>query len=291
MSTKYRQLVTQTFAGSDDHRQRSEWVEVDEEADVLACNERFDRSCVQVRPLTMLGVDLAGDADVRSLSVLVNDDLRIELLSSSGSSESAHETGDGWSEVHIQVGNRRTSRTTVGEFGLESSDLLVVPGGMSHESFDDEPSSRLIIRTRHPLKVAHGYPEGQPDTREEQGLIYLRPSAAAEAMDEGVSGGKHFELAGNDDIMIETTFRADDQRIYHKGYDQDEVHFQLSGRRATRTSQGEYMLETGDMLVIPPGVTHRNIGGMPTIRMVLYTKKPLQVADEYTARLESAWGK
>ena len=71
-------------------------------------------------------------------------------------------------------------------------------------------------------------------------------------MDEGVSGGKHFELVGNDDIMIETTFRADDQRIYHKGYDQDEVHFQLSGRRATRTSQGEYMLETGDMLVIPP---------------------------------------
>ena len=56
---------------------------------------------------------------------------------------------------------------------MESSDLLVVPGGMSHESFDDEPSRRLIVRTRRPLKVAHGYPDGQPDTRDEQGLIYL----------------------------------------------------------------------------------------------------------------------
>jgi hypothetical protein len=50
------------------------------------------------------------------------------------------------------------------------------------------------------------------------------------------------------------------------------------------------MLETGDMLLIPPGVAHRNVGGMPTIRIVLYTKNPLHIADEYTARLRGAWG-
>ena len=94
-------------------------------------------------------------------------------------------------------------------------------------------------------------------------------------VEEGGSGGKHFELVENADIMIETTHRSDAQRIYHRGFGQDEVAFQLSGRRATLTDQGEYMLETGDFLLIPPGTSHRNIGDMATIRIILYTRNPL----------------
>ena len=58
-------------------------------------------------------------------------------------------------------------------------------------------------------------------------------------VEEGGSGGKHLELVENADIMIETTHRLDAQRIYHRGFGQDEVAFQLSGRRATLTNQGE----------------------------------------------------
>ncbi|HKY06726.1 MAG TPA: hypothetical protein VJQ55_00715 [Candidatus Binatia bacterium] len=61
-----------------------------------------------------------------------------------------------------------------------------------------------------------------------------------------------------------------------------------SGRRATRTNQGEYMLDTGDFLLIPPGTSHRNVGDMATIRIVLYTRNPVRLAEEYMERAERA---
>jgi ribosomal protein L16 Arg81 hydroxylase len=48
------------------------------------------------------------------------------------------------------------------------------------------------------------------------------------------------------------------------------------------------MLETGDFLLIPPGTSHRNIGDMATIRIILYTRKPVRLADEYIERAKRA---
>jgi ribosomal protein L16 Arg81 hydroxylase len=48
------------------------------------------------------------------------------------------------------------------------------------------------------------------------------------------------------------------------------------------------MLETGDFLLIPPGTSHRNIGDMATIRIILYTRKPVRLADEYLERAKRA---
>jgi mannose-6-phosphate isomerase-like protein (cupin superfamily) len=294
MGTKIKQMVTHGYTGDRVHGERPAMVEIDEEEEVLGCSETFDRQAVHARPLKILKVDLAGDTLNRRIPVLVNDDVRIELATDREAADHDFQRSDGWHEVHVQVESATTSRTTAGEYPMKPSDLLVVPAGVSHRSAADEGGTRLIVSTRRPLRVADGYPaeENSPGAgdRPTEGCIHLRPSKAADAADESVSGGKHFELVVNEDIMIETTFRSDDQRVYHRGYDQDEVHFQLSGRRATRTSQGEFMLETGDMLLIPPGVTHRNIGGMPTIRIVLYTRKPLGVADEYVERLGDAWG-
>lgn len=266
-------------------------VDIDEEADVLSCCETFPRQAVQTRALKMLKIDLPGDGPARRIPVLVNDDVRVELATDRDAAETTFERADGWHEVHVQVESNTTSRTSAGNYSLEPSDLLVVPPGVTHQSAADSAATRLIVSTRRPLKVAPGYPADAASGRDSsEGCVFLRPSVAADEAEEGASGGKHFELVVNEDIMIETTFRSDDQRLYHRGYDQDEVHFQLSGRRATRTSQGEYMLETGDMLLIPPGVTHRNIGGMPTIRIVLYTRSPLSLADEYLERVGDAWG-
>jgi mannose-6-phosphate isomerase-like protein (cupin superfamily) len=268
-------------------------VEIDEEADVLSCSETFGRQAVHARPLKILGVDLPGDGSARRIPVLVNDDVRIELATDRQPSATDYRRADDWHEVHVQVESTTTSRTPTGDYPMEPSDLLVIPPGMSHSSSAAGAATRLIVSTRRPLRVADGYPAQESPTEAaaaDPDCIYLRPSAAADDVEEGTSGGKHFELVVNEDILIETTFRSDDQRVYHRGYDQDEVHFQLSGRRATRTSQGEFMLETGDMLLIPPGVTHRNIGGMPTIRIVLYTRNPLHIADEYSERLGDAWG-
>ncbi|HZS00327.1 MAG TPA: cupin domain-containing protein [Chloroflexota bacterium] len=296
MATKIKELVTRTFMGdrSGHDGERPPMVEIDEEADVLGCQERFERAATHVKPLKILKVDLPGDSATRRIPVLVNDDVRIELATTGAAAETSYAPAGGWYETHIQVEGTSTSRTVAGEYAMTPSNLLVAPPGASHHSTNDGPMSRLIVSTRRPLKVAAGYPLRESAATGDQGAgepcLYLRPGVAAESAEEGVSGGKHFELVVNDDLMIETTFRADDQRIYHRGYAQDEVHFQLTGRRATRTAQGEFVLETGDMLLIPPGVTHRNIGGMPTIRIVLYTRNPLRVADEYQARLGSAWG-
>lgn len=290
MGQRFRQLVTGLDAPQDKQggKRRPTMVEIDEDAEIINCAERFERHCVQVKPLQLLKVDVPGDRETQRLPVLVNDDVRIELLALRRASETVHDRADGWTEVHIGVENPRTSRTSRGDFALQPSDLLVVPSGVSHKSASEGPATRLIVATRRPMRVVEDYP-----VREQTApgaCLFLKPSEAADAVEEGVAGGKHFDLVANEDIRIEVTFRSDDQRIYHRGYGQDEVHFQLSGRRATRTSQGEYMLETGDMVLIPPGVSHRNVGGMPTTRIVLYAKHPLRVTGEYAARRQQAWG-
>jgi quercetin dioxygenase-like cupin family protein len=48
------------------------------------------------------------------------------------------------------------------------------------------------------------------------------------------------------------------------------------------------MLETGDFLLIPPGTSHRNIGDMATIRIILYTRNAVRLAGEYIERAERA---
>jgi mannose-6-phosphate isomerase-like protein (cupin superfamily) len=295
MGATYKQITSLSFAGiprpgDPPAPARPPLIDIDEDTDIWGSEEQFERPVVQVRPLRLMNVDLPGDDDVRRLPLLVNDDVRVELTTSKTPSEVTHGRTDGWHEVHIQVENVQVSRTPAGDFTLDASDLLVVPAGVSHESSSDTPSTTLIVSTRRPMRVAEGYPGEEAKETRSDGIIHLRPSAASDAAEEGPSGGKHFELLANEDLLIETTFRADDQRIYHKGYGQDEVHFQLSGRRATRTSQGEYLLETGDALLIPPGVAHRNIGGLPTVRIVLYARDQLNVPAEYQNRLHQAWG-
>jgi hypothetical protein len=48
------------------------------------------------------------------------------------------------------------------------------------------------------------------------------------------------------------------------------------------------MLDTADFLLIPPGTSHRNIGDMATIRVILYTRKSVRLADEYIDRAKRA---
>jgi quercetin dioxygenase-like cupin family protein len=193
----------------------------------------------------------------------------------------------GFCETQIQVQNRRLTQTSEGDFELDEGDVLVVPPNISHENSGNGRTTRLVVYTRSPVQIAQTYPVKQSVVPNKQ-CILLKPKTVLDKVEEGGSGGKHFELVENADLMIETTHRSDAQRIYHRGFGQDEVAFQLSGRRATLTSQGEYMLETGDFLLIPPGTSHRNIGDMATIRIILYTRNPLRLADEYAERARRA---
>jgi len=81
---------------------------------------------------------------------------------------------------------------------------------------------------------------------------------------------------------------GDAQRIYHRGFGQDEVHFNcLAGVRHLPTRENTCW-KTGDFLLIPPGTSHRNIGDMATIRIILYTRNPVRLADEYIERTKRA---
>jgi quercetin dioxygenase-like cupin family protein len=185
------------------------------------------------------------------------------------------------------VENKRVTQTPEGDFELAEGDVLVLPPNISHEHVGDGPTTRLVVYTRNPVQIAQGYPVNEGVVPNKQCTL-LKPAGVLDKVSEGGSGGKHFELVENADILIETTHRSDAQRIYHRGFGQDEVAFQLSGQRATRTDQGEYPLDTGDFLLIPPGTSHRNIGDMATIRVILYTRNPLRLAGEYIERAERA---
>lgn len=287
MRTKFKEVNTLSFIGNIGPKTERVWKEVDEETDIIGCKETFERPCQLIAPLSLLATDLPGDGDTKQIPIFINEDVRIELMHCRASKGTDGHRPAGFCETQIQVQNKRMTRTSEGDFELVEGDVLVVPPDITHENSGDGPTTRLVVYTRNPVQIAQTYPVKESAVPNKQCTL-LKPTTVLDKVEEGGSGGKHFELVENADLMIETTHRSDAQRIYHRGFGQDEVAFQLSGQRATRTSQGEYMLGTGDFLLIPPGTSHRNIGDMPTIRIILYTRKPVRLADEYIERAKRA---
>jgi quercetin dioxygenase-like cupin family protein len=287
MGTKFKEVNTLSFIGNIGPKTERVWKEVDEETDIIGCKDKVERPCQLSAPLKLLEKDLPGDTDTKQIPIFINDDVRMELLHCRSSKGKNGRTPAGFCETQIQVQNKRVTETSEGDFALDEGDVLVVPANISHENSGNGPTTRLIVYTRRPVQIARTYPVKESVVPNKQCTL-LKPTTVLDKVEEGGSGGKHFELVENEDIMIETTHRSDAQRIYHRGFGQDEVAFQLSGQRATRTSQGEYMLETGDFLLIPPGTSHRNVGDMATIRIILYSRKPVRLADEYVERAKRA---
>ncbi len=289
MATKIKEINSFSFIGNlAGEKTKSEFKDIDEDEDIINCKETFDRKCLLLKSLEILKVDLPGESDdTRQIPILINDDVRIELMTtrSTPNGDTGHKA-KGQYETYVQVENKCTTNTAQGDFELNEGDLLVVPPEIGHKNSGPEGTTRLIIYTRRTMHVAKGYPV----KGEEKDIIFLKPKEVLDLVEEGPSGGKHFELIENEDIMVETTIRSDSQKIYHKGFNQDEVAFQLTGRRATRTNQGEFMLETGDILWIPPGCSHRNIGDMLTTRIIMYTRNPLRMADEFNERMKKVEG-
>lgn len=287
MGDKYKEINTLSFIGNVGPKTERVWKEVDEEADIIGCKEKFARSCQLISALNLLKKDLPGDGDTRQVAIFVNDDVRMDLMYCRALKGTEGRRPEGFCETQIQVENHRVTRTSEGDFELTQGDVLVVPPDVSHEHSGAGPTARLIVYTRQPVQIAQSYPVKESAVPSKRCTL-LKPTTVLDKVQGGGSGGKHFELVENADMLIETTYRSDAQRIYHRGFGQDEVAFQLSGQRATRTNQGEYMLDTGDFLLIPPGTPHRNIGDMATIRIILYTKSPLRLADEFVERCRRA---
>jgi quercetin dioxygenase-like cupin family protein len=288
MGTKFKEVNTLSFIGNVGPKTERVWKEVDEEIDIVGCQDKHERACQHLTPLKLIAADLPGDGDTKQLAIFVNDDVRIELQYCRGAKgENGHRPA-GFCETQIQVQNQRVTNTSEGDFALEEGDLLIVPAKISHQNSGAGPTTRLIVYTRAPVQIGQTYPVKESVIPNKQCTL-LKPKTVLDKIDEGAaSGGKHFELVENADIMIETTHRSDAQKIYHRGFGQDEIAFQLSGQRATRTNQGDYMLDTADFLLIPPGTSHRNIGDMATIRVILYTRKSVRLADEYIERAKRA---
>jgi quercetin dioxygenase-like cupin family protein len=288
MGTKYKEVNTLSFIGNVGPKTERIWKEVDEEIDIIGCRDKHERACQFIAPLKLLQKNLPGDSDTKQLAIFVNDDVRIELQYCSGAKGANGHRPAGFCETQIQVQNQRVTNTAEGDFPLDEGDVLVVPANLSHDNSGSGPATRLIVYTRSPMQIGLTYPVKESVIPNKQCTL-LKPKTVLDKIDEGAaSGGKHFELVENADIMIETTHRSDAQKIYHRGFGQDEIAFQLSGQRATRTNQGDYLLDTADFLLIPPGTSHRNIGDMATIRVILYTRKSVRLADEYIERAKRA---
>lgn len=288
MGTKFKEINTLSFIGNIGPKTERLWKEVDEEQDIIGCQDRHERACALIKPLKLLQADLPGDGDTKQLPIFVNDDVRIELQYCRAAKGANGHRPAGFHETQIQVQNSRVTHSSEGDFALDEGDVLVLPPNVSHENSGNSPTTRLIVYTRAPMQIGHTYPVKESVIANKQSIL-LKPATVLDKIDEGAaSGGKHFELVENADIMIETTYRSDAQKIYHRGFNQDEIAFQLTGQRATRTNQGDFMLDTADFLLIPPGTSHRNIGDMATVRVILYTRNAVRLAAEYVERAKRA---
>ena len=227
MGTKFKEVNTLSFIGNIGPKTERVWKEVDEEVDIVGCQEKAPRPCQHLSPLKLLQTDLPGDPDTKQLPIFVNDDVRMELQYCRGAKGANGHRPTGFCETQIQLQSKRITKTSEGDFELDVGDVLVIPPSIDHENTGNGPTTRLIVYTKQPVQIAHTYPVKQSVIPNKQ-CTFLKPTTVLDKIDEGTaSGGKHFELVENADILIETTHRSDAQKIYHRGFGQDEVAFQL----------------------------------------------------------------
>ena len=212
MGTKFKEVNTLSFIGNIGPKTERVWKEVDEEVDIIGCKDKFERPCQLIAPLNLLTKDLAGDGDTKQIPIFINDDVRIELMHCRSSKGADGRRPAGFCETQIQVQNKRVTKTSEGDFELEVSDVLVVPTNISHENNGNGPTTRLIVYTRSPVQIARTYPVKESVVPNKQCTL-LKPTTVLDKVEEGGSGGKHFELVENADIMIETTHRSDAKNL------------------------------------------------------------------------------
>src|SRR5512132_2777990 len=80
MGTKFKEVNTLSFIGNVGPKTERVWKEIDEEVDIIGCNDKFDRPCQLIAPLDLLAKDLPGDGDTKQIPIFINADVRIELM-------------------------------------------------------------------------------------------------------------------------------------------------------------------------------------------------------------------
>jgi hypothetical protein len=145
MGTKFKEVNTLSFIGNIGPKTERVWKEVDEEADIIGCKNKFERRCQLIAPLNLLEKDLPGDGDTKQISIFINDDVRMELMHCRSSKGEDGRRPAGFCETQIQVQNRRLTQTSEGDFELDEGDLLVVPPNISHENSGNGRTTRLVV--------------------------------------------------------------------------------------------------------------------------------------------------
>ena len=136
MPTMIKEINSFSFIGNmGGQESKREWKEIDEEADIMQCKEKFDRPCLLLKPLDVLRTALPGDKDgTRHLPVLSNDQVSIELVTTTASSDETPPRLRGMHEVQVQLGEPRTTKTPQGDFELQEGDLLAIPPEVSRSN-------------------------------------------------------------------------------------------------------------------------------------------------------------
>ena len=107
-------------------------------------------------------------------------------------------------KLRFKCRNKRVTKTSEGDFELTEGDVLVVPNEITMKTTAmAQPRVWSFIhedQCRSPKPI----PSKESVIPNKQCTL-LKPTTVLDKVEEGGSGGKHFELVENADIMIETT--------------------------------------------------------------------------------------
>jgi uncharacterized cupin superfamily protein len=103
----------------------------------------------------------------------------------------------------------------------------------------------------------------------------------AEAKQLGLPGRKSLEIVSGEKGSIGVTLRlaeipvpqpGESPRAPHQHFDHEECIYVLSGKGTTFADTGEYLLNPGDTLLMPPGEKHvtRNTGDRPLLLLCYF---------------------
>lgn len=136
-------------------------------------------------------------------------------------------------------------------------------------TFWDDPDARVFIQRGREELIGSESSGGR-------NLPKFRPFDLLKGVTYSDNGLHSLPVYHGHDMTVFVECPAGAYPFFHREVDQDVAYLQYRGKSTIETEYGTFEIDSGEMLLIPRGVTQRTIGSPDCLRWALYYRDPVR---------------
>jgi mannose-6-phosphate isomerase-like protein (cupin superfamily) len=136
-------------------------------------------------------------------------------------------------------------------------------------TFWDDPNARIFVQRDREELIGSESSGGR-------NLPKFRPFDLLKGITYSDNGLHSIPVYYGHDMTVFVECPAGAYPFFHREVDQDIAYLQYRGKSTVETEHGVFEIESGEMLLIPRGISQRTIGSPDCLRWALYYREPVQ---------------